>query len=152
MSARDRVGLKTEMLPCAGEYVCKVPFSFVPQAFVNSIFRVIRTGSHFTYVSGCIYRSPQQNLFLGTSRAFLAKGDVPLFSPSQGDRPITTPISWAQPTPQPQRQRPCLRIGKGSLSRDPEPKNPIGRSWLLLCVSAVPRSGYTQRSSQPSRC
>ena len=99
------------------------------------------------------YRSPQQNLFLGTSRAFLARGDVPLFSPSQGDRPITTRISWAQPTPQPLRQSPCLRIGRGSLSRDPEPKSPISRScWLLLCVSAVPRPGYTQRSSQPSRC
>lgn len=52
MSACDCVGLKTEMFPCAGEYVCKVPFSFAPQAFVNSIFRVIRTATHFACVSG----------------------------------------------------------------------------------------------------
>lgn len=103
-SARDCVGLKTEMLHVQVRMCARSPSLLYLRPLLTASSELLEPVLILLMFLGGNYRSPQQNLFLGTSRAFLATGDVPLFSPSQGDRPITTPISWAQPTPQPQRQ------------------------------------------------
>lgn len=56
---------------------------------------------------------------------------VHLVSPSCGDGPATMPVSWEQPTPQPQRQG--TFAFPLPMSRDPERKGPHGRSLLALC-------------------
>ena len=124
--------------------MCKVPFSFVPQAFVNSIFRVIRTGTHFTYVSGRQLKVPTAESLLGDFQGFPGHGGCAFVQPLPGGQAYNHSHLLGTAHPSAPEAEPCLRIGKGSLPRDPEPKNPIGRSWLLLCVSAVPQLIYSE--------